>query len=64
MTPEIQPRADDDRWVAIATIARDFGVSRWAVQRWIQTKRLPAIKTPSGRWRVLQSEVDRLFTTP
>lgn len=58
------PRLDDERWIAITTVAREFGVSRWAVQRWIQSKRLTAHKTPSGRWRVLRSEVNRLLDPP
>jgi excisionase family DNA binding protein len=38
-----------------------LGVDRATVARWVRLGQLPAVRLPSGHWRIRRAEVDRLL---
>lgn len=42
-------------------VAAMFGVSSKTVKRWVQTGKLPCIRTPGGHRRYRQSDVEELL---
>jgi excisionase family DNA binding protein len=42
-------------------VAQMLSVSQSTVERWIQLDRLPAIRLPSGHYRVRRADVERLL---
>ncbi len=42
-------------------VSRMFRVSRQAVTAWIQLGKIPAFKTPGGRYRILRADLVRFF---
>lgn len=53
-----------DPLLEVSVIARQMGVSQTAVRNWIRMGRLRAVRTPTGRYRVRQSELDRISDSP
>ena len=50
----------DDPVYTIAQLAEACGVTRFAVQRWIEKGALSVIRLPSGKIRIRQSTIDQL----
>ena len=41
--------------------AKRLGISRWALYKWIKARIIKAVKLPSGRWGIPESEVERII---
>jgi len=52
---------EDKRYFTTGEVAHLLGVSAFAVWKWIRDKKIRAIKTPGGHYRVPREEVDRLL---
>jgi len=50
-----------ERLLTTKEVADVFNVTRYAVAKWIREGRMRAIKLPGGRYRVPESEVERLW---
>lgn len=44
----------------LADVERELRVSRWTLYRWIQGKKLKAVKLLGGQYRVPAEEVEKL----
>jgi excisionase family DNA binding protein len=51
----------DDELLTISQVAKIFKVRPKTVHTWVSDRRIAAIRTPGGRLRIKQSEVDRLL---
>jgi excisionase family DNA binding protein len=51
---------DDSKFLKPKDVAVYFGVTLPTVRRWIEQDKLPAIRTPGGRIRIL---ADKFYTT-
>jgi len=40
---------------------RRLGISFITLKRWIYSGKIRAVKTPSGRWRIPESEIERII---
>lgn len=49
-----------DRLIDIAVVARLFNVSAETVRNWIRAGKVHAIPTPSGYYKITETELERL----
>ncbi|GBC73444.1 hypothetical protein HRbin04_00845 [archaeon HR04] len=50
-----------ERLLTTREVAEIFNVTRHAVDKWIRTGRIAAIKLPGGRYRIPVSEVEKIW---
>jgi len=50
-----------ERLLRSGEVAEILGVDRHTVVKWIKEGKIRAIKLPSGRYRILESEVKRII---
>lgn len=50
-----------DEWLTTRRAAELMGVSRDTIARWIRLGQLPAMRLPSGQYRVRRAEIERLM---
>lgn len=48
------------RLISAAAAAREFGVDRSTMTRWLAAGKVPAFRTPGGQWRVRTVDVNRI----
>jgi len=53
---------EDKRYFTTGEVARLLGVSAFAVWTWIRNKKIRAIKTPGGHYRIPREELERLLS--
>lgn len=51
------------RLISAAAAARELGVNKSTMTRWIAAGKVPAFKTPGGHWRIRRVDVERLTRT-
>jgi len=49
------------RLVSVGTTAKILGVSRPTIINWIKSKKLSAIRLPSGHYRIPLSEIEKIL---
>jgi len=50
---------DESELLTTSEAARRFRVARSTITRWIRLGQLPAIRIPSGHWRVRRADVEK-----
>jgi putative resolvase len=50
-----------EKLLTTSEVARILNVTRHAVDKWIREGRMKAIRLPGGRYRIPESEVERLW---
>jgi len=50
----------EKHFFAIVELARELGVSRDTIDRWVRRGLVAVVRLPSGHYRVPQAEVERL----
>ncbi len=50
-----------EKLLTTSEFAKTFNVTRHAVAKWIREGRINAIKLPGGRYRIPESEVEKLW---
>jgi excisionase family DNA binding protein len=50
---------DESDLLTTSEAAKHFRVARSTITRWIRLGQLPAVRIPSGHWRVRRSDVER-----
>jgi excisionase family DNA binding protein len=53
-----------DDYISVHQAALRLKVCAETIRRWVKSGRLPAIKHPSGRVRILAAAVENIYTTP
>lgn len=48
-------------YIPMRVVAERYQVSLAAVQSWCRQKRIPYVKTPTGRYRVLRKEFEEQY---
>ena len=53
--------SDTDVLLSVYDVSDKLSVSTQAVRNWIRTGKLPAVRLPNGKYRVLKSDVIKLL---
>lgn len=56
--------AEDPELLTTRRVAEMLSVAQSTVERWITLDRLPAIRLPSGHYRVRREDVEKLLQRP
>lgn len=48
-------------YLTISEVAQELKVSEITVYRWVKTKKLNAVKLPSGRMRIPREEIEKIL---
>jgi excisionase family DNA binding protein len=53
-----------EKLLTVAIAAKRLDVCTETVRRWVKAGRLPSLRYPSGQFRIPESAVEKILTTP